>query len=48
MEARAQLKDLHFADGTSLEEVVDELMIFGHTRHPDYRAFALLAEHFVR
>lgn len=46
-EAQAQLDDLHLPDGTSLEEVIDERMLFGFTRHPDYAAFALLTEHFV-
>jgi hypothetical protein len=48
IEACERLRDLHFADGISLEEVINERMVFGHTRHPDYRAFALLAEHFVQ
>lgn len=48
LEARERLRDLHFADGTSLGDVIDERMVFGSTNHPDYLAFAFLVEHFVR
>lgn len=47
-EALQRLQYLQLANGTALKDVLDERMVFGHTRHPNYRANACLEEHFVR
>ncbi len=46
-EAYHQLCGLHLPDGTALQEVLDERMIFSSTRHPDCRAFTAVVKHFL-
>ncbi len=48
LETYQRLRNLHLPDGTALQEVLDERMIFGSTRHADYYALASLVLHFSR